>query len=99
MRFRRFFLIDLFCATMVIGTFFGLSYFLSDRYGETIYYWIREAEVWLTVIVLLVAAGAGAYYWHHHRRKPAEVECELNDVSLRTPDDLERPADEVERVA
>ncbi|MEA1952471.1 MAG: DedA family protein, partial [Planctomycetota bacterium] len=37
--FRRFIMIDLVCATAVIGTFFGLSFY----FGETIVKWIRNA--------------------------------------------------------
>jgi len=103
--FRRFLLIDLFCATIVIGTFFGLSYFLSDRYGETIYLWIREAEVLLTVIVVLAVVAAGVYYWRHHRRKLAEAELE-NEISPQDaecqseqPEQPEEEAGEVEHIA
>ncbi|MBN2021655.1 MAG: DedA family protein [Pirellulales bacterium] len=66
--FRRFLLIDLFCATMVIGTFFGLSYV----YGEAITRWIQGAEYVLTGVVVLCLIAAAAYLWRRHRR--AELE-------------------------
>ncbi|MBN1910042.1 MAG: DedA family protein [Pirellulales bacterium] len=62
--FRRFFLIDLFCATAVIGTFFGLSYY----YGATITHWIRRAEVVLTIVVVLTIIAVGIYFWRRHHR-------------------------------
>lgn len=50
--FRRFLLLDLFAATLVVGLFFGLTY----AFGEAIVSWIRGAEWWLTVSVLAVVA-------------------------------------------
>ncbi len=98
-RFRRFLLIDLFCATAVIGTFFGLSYFLSDRYGVAIYRWIREAEVLLTVIVVVAVIATGFYFWRRHHRQPVETPPEPAELTGEEPDYEEEPADEVEQVA
>lgn len=69
--FRRFVMIDLFCATVVIGLFFSLSY----RYGTAITGWIRGAEVGLWVIVVLVLIGVGVYYyyWRRRGRKQAQL--------------------------
>ena len=66
--FRRFLLIDIFCATAVIGLFFGLSYF----YGPTITHLIRDVEYVLTGVVLLALIGAGIYFWRRHRRRPGK---------------------------
>ena len=98
-RFRRFLLIDLFCATAVIGTFFGLSYFLSDRYGSAIYRWIREAEVLLTVVVVVALIAAGFYFWRRHHRQPAAAPPEPVELTDEEPDYEEEPANEVEQVA
>lgn len=70
----RFLLIDLVCATAVIGLFFGLSY----RYGESLTRLIRESEMWFTAIVaLVVTAVAAVYFWKRRRRKQqAESEGE-----------------------
>lgn len=72
--FRRFLMIDLFCASVVIGLFFSLSY----RYGTAITGWIRGAEVGLWVIVVLVLIGVGVYYyyWRRRARKQAQLEPE-----------------------
>jgi membrane protein DedA with SNARE-associated domain len=60
---RRFLLIDVFCASAVIGLFFGLSY----AYGETIANWIRDAEVVLTIVVVFLAIAAAVYFWRRRR--------------------------------
>ncbi len=98
-RFRRFLLIDLFCATAVIGTFFGLSFFLSDRYGSAIYRWIREAEVMLTVVVVVAVIAAAFYFWRKHHRQPAAAPPEPVELTDEEPDYDEEPANEVEQVA
>ncbi len=68
--FRRFIMIDLVCATSVIGTFFGLSYY----FGETIVRWIRGAEYTLTGIVLLAAVIVGGIYFYRRRKKKMAAE-------------------------
>ncbi len=67
MPFRRFLLMDMFSATVVIGMFFGLSY----RYGPTLTHWLRNAEYVLTgvVVMVLVGLGAWAYLWHRRHHK------------------------------
>jgi len=95
--FRRFLLFDLFCATTVIGVFFGLSY----RYGKTITDWIREAEVVLTLVVVVAVTAAAVYFWRRHRRKLAEEKDESTEDDLPPSSDNEESADEseVEKVA
>ena len=63
--FRRFLMIDLFCATMVVGTFFWLTYL----FGEHIAKWVKRAEVGFTILVVLALAGAGIYFWRWHLKK------------------------------
>jgi membrane protein DedA with SNARE-associated domain len=65
--FKRFFLIDLFCATAVVGTFFGLTYL----FGQYVPQLIHTAEIWLTVVAVIVVAIVGFYLWRRHRRKKA----------------------------
>jgi membrane protein DedA with SNARE-associated domain len=103
--FRRFLLIDLFCATTVIGTFFALSY----RYGTVIVRWIRRIEISLSVVVVLVLIVVVVYFWRRHRRSPAEVDSESNDCAdpgqppadpvLPVPEQVEQPVGNVEEVA
>jgi membrane protein DedA with SNARE-associated domain len=74
--FRRFLLIDLVCATSVIGTFFGLSYL----YGETILHWVRRAEILLTVVVALAVAGGAIYLWRRHRPSRSASQPRLSEL-------------------
>jgi membrane protein DedA with SNARE-associated domain len=66
--FRRFLMIDLVCATIVVGTFFGLTYF----YGKEITAWVKRAEVGLSVAVVLLALSVGIYLWRRHLKKKSE---------------------------
>ena len=75
--FKRFFLIDLICATSVVGTFFGLTYL----FGQHITNWIRNAEVLLTVVVVIVVTGIGFCLWRRYARTIAETgKCECDDA-------------------
>jgi len=70
MSFRRFLLIDAFCATCVVGLFFGLSY----AYGERVTDWIRDSEIGLTVLVAGVAVCVlCVFLWRRYRRGKDEV--------------------------
>jgi membrane protein DedA with SNARE-associated domain len=91
--FLRFFLIDLFSATVVVGSVFGLSYL----YGEVIYRWIRTTEVLVTVVVVVAIAVIVLCLWrrwHLHRRLTGRSEafdsgrCSDGD---RADDDSKRP--------
>jgi membrane protein DedA with SNARE-associated domain len=70
--FRRFIVFDLICATTVIGTFFGLSYFLSERYGDSIYHWIHDAEMTVTAVVVVGLVIAALWWWRRHRRSAVD---------------------------
>jgi len=93
--FRRFLLIDLFCATAVIGTFFGLSY----RYGRHISQWIHRAEVLLTVVVMLALLGTAIYFWRRHRRKSAGDHPESVMPPVETAGNKDKSSPQAERVA
>jgi membrane protein DedA with SNARE-associated domain len=69
MPFLRFLLWDLVCATLVVGLFFGLAFFL----GEEIVDLIKEAEMGFTLIVLTGAAVVIAFLaLRRHRRRLIE---------------------------
>ena len=90
--FRRFFLYDMLCATTVIGTFFGLSYFLSDRYGDRIYESIHDVEIWFTVTVVVVLAATIIFFWVRHRRKLAATVADIPESEpLDRQSDQSRP--------
>ncbi len=90
MSFRRFLLIDAFCATCVVGLFFGLSH----AYGERVTGWIRRSEIGVTVIVVLAAAIVLAFFWlRHYRRHRAVVMLDREErepactSAVREPDE------------
>lgn len=66
--FRRFVLADLFCATLVVTLFYGLTYF----YGTQIVRIVHQGEGWLTIAVMtgLIIAG-GIFLWLYLRRQKA----------------------------
>jgi membrane protein DedA with SNARE-associated domain len=65
MSFRRFVLIDLVCATAVVGSFFGLSY----AYGDRVAGWLRDSEIGLTVVVVTAAVAVAIFFlWKKYRR-------------------------------
>jgi membrane protein DedA with SNARE-associated domain len=66
--FKRFVLADLFCASIVVTLFFGLTY----AYGAQIMRAIHEGEGWLTTIVIaagIVAAGVGLWFFLRRQKK------------------------------
>jgi membrane protein DedA with SNARE-associated domain len=61
--FRIYLLCDLVSATLVVSFFFGLSY----AFGEVVAGWIREAEIWLTVVVILLVLAIGGTLYYRNR--------------------------------
>ena len=63
--FRRFLMMDLLCATTVVGIVFGLAYF----FGEPIVGMIRRAEIGLTATaVVILAIVVGWFLWRRRIR-------------------------------
>jgi membrane protein DedA with SNARE-associated domain len=62
--FKRFVLIDLICATAVVGTFFGLTYL----FGEHIARWFKNVEVLVTIAVGIAVACVAVFFWRRYRR-------------------------------
>ncbi len=62
--FRRFLLIDLFCATLVIGVFFSLSYF----FGQQVVDYLRTFEIWLTIALMVLISAVCYFYWRRRAR-------------------------------
>ncbi len=69
MPFRRFMIIDTACAAFVIGAFYSLCFFLSQRYGDAIYGWVRTGEFLTTATVVVL--GVAALMFVRWRRKRA----------------------------
>jgi len=70
--FRRFLMVDLFCATAVIGTFFGLSYFFAEQIHAW-WVWIRQAEIAVSIAIVCGLGGALGYVYLSRRRRWARV--------------------------
>jgi len=88
-KFRRFLMIDLFCATLVIALFFTLSYFLGDRVFDM----IRQGEMWFTITVVTAIVIALAIWWWRHRKhkqrvaageEPADEDSEIARLAVAT---------------
>jgi membrane protein DedA with SNARE-associated domain len=80
--FRRFVIVDLFCAGIVICTFFGLSYLFAER----IVGWfqrIRNAEVAITVAIVASVVGVLLYLYVRHRRRVARIRIRRQRRSVR----------------
>jgi membrane protein DedA with SNARE-associated domain len=96
--FRRFLLIDSFCATVVVGIVFGLSYF----YGQTITAWVRRAEVIATVVAVLALGGVALYLWRRRRARVSPPASPADPAILPAerpaPDKDRRERDEVGKV-
>ena len=64
-KYRWFLIADLICATIVIGSFFGLSYLFGDRIEAL----IRSAQNGLTIAAIAAAILAVvAFFWFRRRR-------------------------------
>ena len=80
--FRRFVFVDLFCAAVVICTFFGLSYFFAERIAG----WfkrIQHAEVAITVAVVAAVLGVILFFYVRHRRRMARIRIRRQLRSVR----------------
>jgi membrane protein DedA with SNARE-associated domain len=89
MKYRYFLLVDLFCATCVVGLFFGLSY----RYGEPIRGAIRGYEVAFTVVVCVLIAALSLFMWLRSRR--VNLDAANGNGSCEGPSDQDGHADHV----
>lgn len=78
--FRRFILIDTFCATAVVGLFFGLSY----AYGDQLTGLIRRSEIGFTVAVIIGVGTLVCYFlwkrWRAKRIALAETESAADEA-------------------
>jgi membrane protein DedA with SNARE-associated domain len=59
--FRRFLAIDAFCATIVVSSFFGLSYAFA-AHVDTVWTWIHRSQYGITIIVVLAALGVATWF-------------------------------------
>jgi membrane protein DedA with SNARE-associated domain len=78
--YRRFLLIDLVCATIVVSLFYSLAWF----FGPEIITWIRTAEEGITIAVITAIVIGGVLFWVHHRRSKRMLET-LDRISQGLP--------------
>ncbi len=69
MPFRKFLLINLLCASLVVVTVFSLAYL----FGEEVVDWVRDAELTATVVVVGIVTVVGLYLYRRSRRRLAEM--------------------------
>jgi len=75
--FRRFVLVDMFCAAVMISAFFSLAYFFSN----SVLKYIKGAETAVTITVVLVGIAALIAYRYYRKRHAATIVAEV----LETP--------------
>ena len=85
--FRKFVLYDLFCATLVVGTFFWLAFFFGDNIVEL----IRDAELGFTLVVLLVLLIL-FLWWLRRQRQQVLDEVLVRHANKHDP--VENPPEE-----
>jgi membrane protein DedA with SNARE-associated domain len=82
--FRRFVLIDSFCATLVVSTFFGLSYYFASHI-ETLWRWIHNSQYALTFIVVVAALGFVGWWLWYRRHRHVEGHSHHEEPSAHSP--------------
>ncbi len=75
--FRKFIFYDLFCATLVVGTFFWAAHFFGDHITEL----LRDAEWALTLVVILVLL-IGTLWWLRKKKQH-----KFDETAIRVADD------------
>jgi membrane protein DedA with SNARE-associated domain len=78
--YRRFLLIDLMCATIVVSLFYSLAWY----FGPDIITWIRTAEEGITVAVFAAIIIGAVLFWIHHRRSKRMLDT-LDRISQGLP--------------
>jgi membrane protein DedA with SNARE-associated domain len=75
--FKRFVLVDMFCASVMVTSFFALAYWFSNHVLK----WIRQAEAAVTITIAVLAIVALVGYRYYRKRKAAERLKEEKDSS------------------
>lgn len=83
--FKRFVLADLFCASLVVTLFFGLTYMYGKQIGNI----IHNGEGWLTIVVVTSAIVVGGVclwlYLRRHKKQLIAVGLSVNLDSEPAP--------------
>jgi membrane protein DedA with SNARE-associated domain len=89
--FARFFAIDLICASVVVGTFFWLTYFVGQQIAKG----VGDALVVLSVIAVIVLACVGCYLWRRYRGKLAKLMRSTREQPSANSDHAQSPNSKV----
>lgn len=85
MPFRRFVLVDLLCASLVVSLFFGLSFIFAEAF-QGLWHSIERAELWLTGAIGLAIAGVLLYFFLRRRRRIQRIRLRrLKKKALKHP--------------
>lgn len=85
MPFRRFVLVDLLCASLVVSLFFGLSFIFAEAF-QGMWHSIERAELWLTGAIGLAIAGVLLYFFLRRRRRIQRIRLRrLKKKALKHP--------------
>ena len=95
MPFRRFLMWDLVCATLVVSTFFALSYGLGAYFdSDTVGRLVHDTEWTITAIAVVVILGSVAFFaLRRHRRRLLEKVLQDDEPSAASKGDHSRPTD------
>lgn len=80
--FRRFILIDAFCAAIVVTAVFGLSYAFA-AHVDTLWKWIHSSQYAITILVVLAGMVAGTWLYVRRRVRRRLTE-DLPDENKKT---------------
>jgi membrane protein DedA with SNARE-associated domain len=80
--YRRFLIIDLACATIVVSLFYSLAF----HYGKEILTWIRTAEEGITIAIAVAVVVGAVLFWLHHRRSKQLLEALERASDAISPD-------------
>jgi membrane protein DedA with SNARE-associated domain len=89
--FRRFFLIDLICATAVVGTFFGLTYLFGKHIAE----YANSVASIVSLVVVIVLGCFGYRLWRRHCQRLEQIAIPENGTE-KLEQETERTAKDAE---
>ncbi len=83
--FKRFVLVDIFCAATVIGVVFGASYAFAPRLDSLYQLWeiVRGTHIWVTVSLVAAVLAFIGYYWRRARLRRARFALRLIERASR----------------
>lgn len=87
--FRRFVIADTLCAVVVIPLFFGVSYLFADHIN-TLWQWLRRAEMAATVAIVIGAIAALFVVRYVRKRRAAEREAEERAARTARSSEMEK---------